>query len=148
MFLYLLPPLLEAWQRKIYRPFPYPWATLTDGGPPFFPAAWPAQLCHQGSNSLLPTVCRSASGRQWTFLHGYPGLEMTWPLVRTEHSLDTYLHPWFFDGYFITMLNELPIWYALFGATIGEIYGTVRYTHNFCLQRSACNTALYLLSHF
>ena len=22
--------------------------------PPFFPAAWPAQLCHQGSNSLLP----------------------------------------------------------------------------------------------
>ena len=37
-----------------YRPFPHLWATLTDGGPPFFPAAWPAQLCHQGSNSLLP----------------------------------------------------------------------------------------------
>ena len=37
-----------------YRQSPYPWATLTDGGPPFFPAAWPAQLCHQGSNSLLP----------------------------------------------------------------------------------------------
>ena len=38
----------------VYRQSPYPWATLTDGGPPFFPAAWPAQLCHQGSNSLLP----------------------------------------------------------------------------------------------
>ena len=37
-----------------YRQSPYLWATLTDGGPPFFPAAWPAQLCHQGSNSLLP----------------------------------------------------------------------------------------------
>ena len=50
---------LDLWETytqssHLYRPFPHPWATLTDGGPPFFPAAWPAQLCHQGSNSLLP----------------------------------------------------------------------------------------------
>ena len=71
---------------KIYRPFPHPWATLTDGGPPFFPAAWPAQLCHQGSKSLLPrqmAYClRNASGRHWAFLKGHSSLEMTWPLDR------------------------------------------------------------------
>ena len=38
----------------IYRKSQYSWVPLTDGRPPFFPAAWPAQLCHQGSNSLLP----------------------------------------------------------------------------------------------
>ena len=30
------------------------WATLSDFGPPCFPATWPAKVCHHGSIILLP----------------------------------------------------------------------------------------------
>ena len=30
------------------------WATLSDFGPPCFPATWPAKVCHHGSIFLLP----------------------------------------------------------------------------------------------
>ena len=49
---------------QVYRQSPHPWATLTDGGPPFFPAAWPPQLCHQGSDSLRSSVEVQPTKRQ------------------------------------------------------------------------------------
>lgn len=57
--------------------------TLKDGGPPFFPAAWPA---------LWPTVCRNASGHHCAFIQGHIGLKMTWPLL----GIFSLLHPWIF----------------------------------------------------
>ena len=56
------------------------WATIS--------ACCQAQLCHQGSNSLLPRQVASPSveiprASIGHFYKANPGLEMTWPLLRT-----------------------------------------------------------------
>ena len=92
-------------ERKGYRQSPYPWATLTDGGPPFFPAAWPAQLCHQGSNSLLPRqVAHRLSKCLGPPLDIFTRPLWLWSDLWSEYSLGTQhicTHE-FFDGRFIT----------------------------------------------
>ena len=80
-----------------YHQFPYPWATLTDGGPPSFPGAWPAQLCDQGSNSLPPKQVAHRLHKCFGLplsIFTRPTLALKWLDLCSEHSLDTYLHPW------------------------------------------------------
>ena len=119
-------------QSNIYRPNPYPWATLTDGGPPSFPAAWPAQLCHQGSNSLLP---RQVAHRLSKCLGPPLGIftRPPWPwndLTFGQNILWVHIctHE-FFDGRIITKSwLKLQFKNALFSAT-REIHGAVRYSN-------------------
>ena len=46
--------LVHATYQKVYREKSDLWATLSDFGPPCFPATWPAKVCHHGSIFLLP----------------------------------------------------------------------------------------------